>query len=233
MKTGKIAIAITTRNRPDTFIQSISQHKKYTPFDIFIIDDCSDTVYTQSDYRFLHNAGIPVAKNKCLELLMKTKADHFFLFDDDTFPISEKWWVPYINSGVKHLNFTFATEPYYITDKGIKLHYYPNGCMMYIHRSCVDVAGGFDINYGLGKYEHVDFTRRVYNIGLTEHPFADVVGSDRLLYCLDKDKAVTRTLDESTQKYLLEKNRNYFVNQEKSIKFVPYENNDNIICNGV
>lgn len=216
----KISICITTRNRPKEFNTVFERIKKHTKCDyqLIVVDDCSDEIYYDSDYRFEERAGIPAAKNKCLEL---AKHDHIFLFDDDTYPILDNWYLPYVNSGKEHLCYTFLNI--YKVKDGFTYHRLGNGCMMYVTRKCLEVVGGFDWRFGLGKYEHVNFSRRIHNAGLTESVFMDVVGSEKLLYCMDQNKEVKRSFTTKEMSVLLRAGSKHYRDNLKSKEYISYE----------
>lgn len=214
-----ISICITTRNRPESFAMILERIKQYTncEYQLVIVDDASDIHYCHASYRFETRSGIPAAKNKCLEL---AKYDHIFLFDDDTYPISDDWYLPYINSGKEHLCFTFLTA--FKRKEGFKYHTLGNGCMLYVTRKCIDTIGGFDWNYGLGKYEHVDFSRRIHNSGLTESIFMDVDNSSELLYCMDQKREIARSFDKVEMRNLLQSGGVHFRKNRNSKEMIPY-----------
>lgn len=214
-----ISICITTRNRRESLYNVLYRITMHTtiPYELIIVDDASTLPYCDSTYRFENRVGIPAAKNKCLEL---AKYDHIFLFDDDTYPIVDEWYLPYINSGKEHLCFTFLAK--HKVKNGFKCHVLGNGCMLYVTRKCIDTIGGFDWNYGLGKYEHVDFSRRIHNAGLTESVFMDVEGSDKLLYCMDQKKEVERSFSREEMRTLLKSGEKHFQKSRKSKEFIPY-----------
>ena len=214
-----ISICITTRNRPEAFnlvLAQIEQHTK-CEYQLVAVDDASEIPYCNASYRFSERAGIPAAKNKCLEL---AKYDHIFLFDDDTYPIRDEWYLPYINSGKEHLCYTFLTA--FKRKDGFSYHTLGNGCMLYVTRKCIDTIGGFDWSYGLGKYEHVDFSRRIHNAGLTESIFMDVEGSDKLLYCMDQKKEIQRSFDKAEMRTLLRSGGVHFRKNRNSKELIPY-----------
>jgi len=214
-----ISICITTRNRPESFalvLERIKQHTK-CKYELIVVDDASEVLYCNPLYRFENRAGIPAAKNKCLEL---AKYDHIFLFDDDTYPICDGWYLPYINSGKEHLCYTFLTA--FKRKEGFKYHALGNGCMLYVTRKCIDTIGGFDWDYGLGKYEHVDFSRRIYNSGLTESIFMDVIGSENLLYCMDQKKEIQRSFTSREMTTLLSNGAKRFAQNRKSSEHINY-----------
>src|SRR5690606_27630404 len=216
----KISICITTRNRPkelNTVLERIKKHTK-CDYQLIVVDDCSDEVYCNADYRFKERSGIPAAKNKCLEL---AKHDHIFLFDDDTYPITNEWYLPYVESGKGHLCYTFLKA--YQTKEGFSYHKLGNGCMMYITRKCLEVVGGFDWRFGLGKYEHVNFSRRIHNSGLTEAVFMDVVGSGELLYCMDQNNEVQRCFTKKENDYLLQSGAKHHRLNMNSKEYISYE----------
>lgn len=214
-----ISICITTRNRPEAFgivLVKIIEHTK-VPYQFIVIDDASETTYCDASYRFESRSGIPAVKNKCLEL---AKYDHIFLFDDDTCPIADEWYLPYINSGKEHLCYTFLAK--HKVKDGFKYHTLGNGCMLYVTRKCIDTVGGFDWNYGLGKYEHVDFSRRIYNAGLTESVFMDIENSSELLYCMDQKKEVQRSFTPVEMRTLLKSGEKHFHKSRNSKEYIDY-----------
>jgi len=212
-----ISICITTRNRGESFahvLYRITQHT-HIPYQLVVVDDASTLPYCNASYRFSERAGIPSVKNKCLEL---AKYDHIFLFDDDTYPIADEWYLPYINSGKEHLCYSFLTA--FKRKDVFSYHTLGNGCMLYVTRKCIDTIGGFDWNYGLGKYEHVDFSRRIHNAGLTESVFMDVIGSDKLLYCMDQKKEIQRSFTSKEMTSLLSSGAKRFAQNRKSSEFI-------------
>lgn len=215
-----ISICITTRNRPESFAIVIDHIKQNTAceYQLIVVDDASEEYYCNADYRFENRAGIPAAKNKCLEL---AKYDHIFLFDDDTYPIDDNWYVPYIYSEKEHLCYTFLTA--FKRKEGFKFHTLGNGCMMYLTRKCINAVGGFDWSYGLGKYEHVDFSRRIHNSGLTESVFMDIENSHELLYCMDQKKEIERSFSREEMRLLLKSGEKHFTKTRRSKEYINYK----------
>lgn len=214
-----ISICITTRNRPNEFAVVLDWIKLHTSckYQLIIVDDASEIPYCDADFRFKERAGIPAVKNKCLEL---AKYDHIFLFDDDTYPIVDNWYVPYIYSEKEHLCYTFLAK--HKVKYGFKYHTLGNGCMLYVTRKCINTIGGFDWNYGLGKYEHVDFSRRIHNAGLTESVFMDIENSHELLYCMDQKKEVQRSFTPVEMRMLLKSGEKHFQKSRNSKEYIDY-----------
>lgn len=214
-----ISICITTRNRNKEFWIVVEKIKRHTliEHELIIVDDASDFKYCDADYRFETRSGIPAAKNKCLEL---AKYDHIFLFDDDTYPIVDEWYLPYVNSGKEHLCYTFLGK--YKSVNGFKYHTLGNGCMLYVTRKCIDTIGGFDWNYGLGKYEHVDFSRRIHNAGLTDAQFMDIENSHELLRCMDQKREIPRSFTPTEMRTLLRSGDKYFRENRLSKEYINY-----------
>lgn len=216
----KIAICVTTKDRRAMFRMCVARILFKMPREIgvvpklFVIDDASLLTNGMTDYRFDTQVGIPRAKNKCLELAYEWGADHVFLFDDDTYPIADDWWKPYVEHPEPHLMYQFKLhgkpksdmrELY--RDENTVAYSHTRGAMIYLERRVLDVVGGFDEAYGLGGFEHPDFTNRIHNAGLTTHRAMDVPNSDKLLYCLDQDGQVESTLKGRGNYSLYKKNR--------------------------
>lgn len=78
--------------------------------------------------------------------------------------------------------------------------------MLYYHRSAIESVGGFDPVYGRGMYEHSDLALRIHNAGITTWTYADVVGSEKLIYSLDEHEAVERSVPRPDRQALVERN---------------------------
>lgn len=227
----KICIAISTRNRPLEFSKTYSKWKEHLPIgaSLIVVDDASDDIYFDANFRFNERAGIAKVKNKCLELAMKSGAEHIFLSDDDVYPISDNWHIPYITSLINHLCFTFIgayknvgrrREPSIID--GYKIHQLANGCMMYFTRKCIETVGGFDERFGVGLYEHVEFTRRIFNADLIPHKNMDVIGSEKLFYSMDEHGEVERSFSLEERRELLLSGGKIFHETVGSANYIDY-----------
>src|SRR5690606_34375545 len=107
--TARIAVAVTTHNRNTQVAKPVENIRRASPAETraVVVDDASDTQVDGADYRFSQNVGIARAKNKALEHLEKTTADHWFLLDDDIWPTHGGWWKPYVDSSEPHLMWAF------------------------------------------------------------------------------------------------------------------------------
>lgn len=163
--------------------------------------DCLDTTLKEWQARLPEGAriaiyedekfeGISVAKNKLLEEL--AGCDHIFLADDDTYPITDNWWEPYVTSAQPHLQYNFTTGPdHWSLDivshwAGHVSYTKSRGCMLYIERRVLDVVGGMHNVFGKHGREHEDWSERIHRAGLTKHPFQDV--DTKNFYCMDEDQ---------------------------------------------
>lgn len=226
-----IAIAISTRNRERAFFRCLESWEFYLPNDakIFVVDDCSEPIYFDSDFRFTENVGIPRVKNKCLELAYNSGAEHIFLADDDVYPISHEWHEPYINSGINHLCYTFTERFRDIPERPkakiygkFKSHYLPNGCLMYFTRKCIDEVGGFDTRFGLGGFEHVDLTRRIHNAGLTPFKNMDVHGSEKLFHSMDRNGEIERSIPKDIKDKLIKDGMKLFNEKRNDATYIEF-----------
>lgn len=164
--------------------------------------------------------GIPQAKNKCLELL--DDCDHIFLYDDDCFPLKNGWHIPYVCADENHLSFTFDRKIIGHRD-GLTEYELPSGCMLYINRKCLDVIGGFDTEYKGYGYEHVDYSVRAFNAGLTSAKFLDIENSHELIHSMDQHKEVLTTVGVPIRVRNIAPNRKRLKEQWNSKEFKPYK----------
>lgn len=193
----KIGVAISTRNRREVFTECYHNWSIRLPHDsvIVIVDDASDVPCPVATTRFDTQQGISKTKNECIRLLMDAGCTDIFLSDDDCWPIYRNWWIPYLESGEKHMSLSFqhnsAGDMYandvFVRRKRDRLWSYnaPNGCLMYIKREVIDQVGGYDEAFGIWGVEHKDFSMRIHRAGFTPYPFIDVPNGIDYFYSLD------------------------------------------------
>lgn len=235
----KIGIAITVHNRNETAKTTIDKIKQLAPKNsvVVIVDDASNIPYDGSTFRFDKNVGIAVAKNKCIELLYDAGCTHFFLFDDDVYPLVEDWHLKYINTGINHLCFSFdkfsngKSNGRIVNSQfnGLIEYHEPCGCMLYLTRECVDKIGGMDPEFGKWGYEHVGYSMRIHNAGLTPKPFLDIENSTDILYSLDWDQTIKRSVSASDRKKHIPKNEAKYKSEIKSSKYLEFREPKNCI----
>jgi hypothetical protein len=164
--------------------------------------------------------GIAQAKNMCISLL--EDCEHIFLIDDDTYGICKDWYLPYIESGIKHLSYTFNRNVLGFYNQ-CTIYEKPSGCMLYIHRDCIHAVGGFDTEYNLYAGEHEDFSRRIFNAGLTPYPYMDLITSSCLIHSMDEHKQVVSSVPGSERARVIQGNMRRVVEQANSKEFKPYK----------
>lgn len=199
----KIGIGLTTWGNRQT--PALEMIRKFTP-DAKIVT--------------VNQKGIAKAKNMCLALL--DDCDHIFLFDDDTYPISGEWFVPYIASKEPHLSYTFDRK-ILNQSNGLTEYELPCGCMLYINRKCLDVVGGFDTDFEGYGYEHVNYSQRVYNAGLTSAKYLDITGSDKLIHSMDEHREISSSVSQLERGQGIQINRQLFMKNRNSQEWKPYK----------
>lgn len=230
---GKIGIAVNCHNRHDMYQTCISKIREFSPKNsvIVVVDDASSPPIPDSTYRFNENVGIARAKNKALELLYKEGCNHFFLFDDDTWPVSPFWYSEYCESSEPHLMYIFKNfhdgsslgdcqEVYRDSRKVAYSH--PRGCMLYFKRICLDVVGGMDLAFGRWGWEHVDLSDRIFNAGLTSFKYMDVINSGVIYSDDEHHKNANTTIKGTERKNLVARNQELYNERRGSSKFLPF-----------
>lgn len=165
------------------------------------------------------NEGIVAQKNKGLAL--SKDADFVFLFDDDTLPIVENWWKPYVESGLDHAMYIFDRKIIGRTDQYVS-YSLPRGCMLFLTRKAIDTAGGFDPKFSLYSYEHPEYSRRIFNMGLTPAPYIDIPNSKGLFYSHDEHGTIQSSVSNKEKYKGITKNRVLFEQSFNSNQFIPY-----------
>lgn len=219
----KIGIGISTYKRPEVFEHTLEMVKKFRPPNSVLVSvsDYDPHPPTGVNYVMEERSGVARVKNMCLDFLRA--CDHIFLFDDDCYPISDRWWERYIDSPEPHLMYVYLRENG--KRNNIKEKYRDNvlvaysltkGCMLYFDRKVLDVVGGFDTAYGLAVGEHTDLTSRIYNAGLTSHRVMDVPNSHLLIHSMDEHGEVESSIDPELRKKMIPRNRQLRVNNRLS-----------------
>jgi len=244
-----IGIGITTKNRRETFMSTLDKWYTYTSiepigisFEIFIVDDGSDIPADISRYtrlkwycRFNQSVGIARAKNKCLEMMELAGCTHFFLSDDDFYPTSSDWWLPYITSKEPHLMYIFQdfstrmkvndTAVIY-QDNDIKAFSHPRGVLLYATREVLYKVGGMDPEFGKWGWEHPEWSDRIYNAGLTTFKYMDVPNSAQLFHCMDEHQEVKSTVWGKDRMVAIQRNLPIYQSKKGSSAFVEYRERD-------
>lgn len=234
-----IGIGITTHNRQALAASTLAKIQAATPgARIVVVDDASQPrvrIPGAEVYRFEKNVGIARAKNKCLELL--ADCDHIFLFDDDTYPLAPGWTEPYVTSPEHHLMYLFEAwasgtpvgdDAIVYTDARHTAHHHARGCMLYVDRLVLDTVGGMDVRFGMAMNEHLDWSMRIHNAGLTTFRYMDVLGSEQLIYSMDQHQEV-RTSIEKRGEYR-QSNEHLLSESETSRAYMPYGKDVVIAC---
>lgn len=237
---GKIGIGVNVFNRHDMFKKCIEEINKYMPPNAVLVsvDDGSEKPVEGVTFRFDKNKGVAIAKNKTIELLYKAGCEHIFLFDEDTYPMSKEWWKPYVESPEPHLNYIFEnfstgvklndTTVIY-KDKNKIAYSHVRGCMIYLHRSAIDVVGGMCPSFGRYSYEHPHLSDRIFNAGLTSFRFMDVIGSNNLIWNHDEHNNNSATTVKGDERRLLvQKNKSLYDSKRNDSHFIPFYEKENL-----
>lgn len=237
---GKIGIGITTHNRHESCNETYDKIKALTPHaKIIIVDDASAVPYPKATYRFNKNVGIAKAKNKCIELLHD--CDYVFLFDDDTYPVVENWFTPYIKAhletGNNHFCMTWnrnATgrangHKLISSQNGINEYSSPCGCMMFYTKKVFETVGGFDEGFEKWGDEHVEYSQRIFNAGLNKKMILDVAHSLKLFYAKDYYATIQSTTLKDERLSVWPKNNRRLKAFVNSKEYKPFMQNNNAI----
>lgn len=239
MRTPNFGVAITTHNRPEMLAECLDHVVKHIPPDVplVVVDDgSSPAAQIPAEYgaivvRRPTALGIPAAKNACIEGLMDEDVEHLFLLDDDTWPTCDDWWRPYVDGPEPHYQYCWSHFAYgravplmqeVYRDPSIVGYGHSMGCMLYINRSVVARVGGFDLRFGMGVEEHIEFSRRVHNADLTTFVGQDIPGSSELFYASDEHLQHISTVDRAARRESLMRNRELRLLLADSDRYVSY-----------
>jgi GT2 family glycosyltransferase len=199
-----LGVGILSYNRPralERLMQSIMQHTDLHRTTVFISDDASDNAevqrlldsYEQSKQvvvlRSATRGGVAANTNQLLHCL--ARFPHALILNDDVEVLARGWEYFYRNvmlaTGYHHL---MHQEPgVYGQGDGqpVDVNGYalrrtddkPHGAILAFDAQALAKVGHFDEAYGLYGMEHVDWSMRVYELGLQPHGFFDAEGSNQ------------------------------------------------------
>lgn len=197
----RIAVAMITHRRPDLAQKNYAKWAERSPAGtpIIVVDDGSPKPPDCATLILPENRGIAAASNAALGELMKTKADHFFLVNDDVEPTGEDWHRPYTDAGEPHLMRIFTRNHWpkvLHQDENVTAYTAPRGCFLYVQRHVVDAVGGFYEGYGRYGGEHVDWSRRIHEAGHTAFMWQDATQAHSI-DCLDDGGRIKSTMDSA------------------------------------
>lgn len=241
--TGNIAIAITTHNRNEQLAKTIAEHEKHLPAGakLIVIDDGSSTPAMAPDgVRLIRHdkaKGVAGAKNAALAALHETSADHWFIFDDDAWPLADGWWKPYVESPEPHLMAIYdkpkgetksQVEVLYEDDKHVHYHA-TRGYMLYVERRVVDRVGGMDPGFGRWGWEHMSWSDRIHAAGFTTSRYMDVKDSGKLIYSMDQYNEVKSTATGEAKRFSTGPGLELRMESRHSDRYIEYRDLENVV----
>lgn len=112
----------------------------------------------------------------------------------------------------------------------IVAHQHARGCMLYVDRIVLDRVGGMDVRYGKAMNEHLDWSNRIYNAGLTTFAYMDVPGSADLIHSMDEHQEVVSTIAKVERRMLHQNNAELLQGSLTSSEYAPYGKDVVIAC---
>lgn len=116
--------------------------------------------------------GVAANKNTGIEALWDAGVEHLFLSDDDAYPRRTLALEPHTRSGAPaHSMVNWGGHRLDFNRQGQPVWKWPRGSVLYMHRPAIHVVGGMIEEFGQGGHEHVEYSRRIHQMGLTNAPF--------------------------------------------------------------
>ena len=207
---GTIGVAISTHQRPHTLARALTAWAATIPHLLVVTHDED-------------GQGVAATKNRGIAALMDAGIEHLLLADDDIWPITPNPWRPYVTDPEPHLMHCWGRSRL-LTDDG---HYttwtHPRGVLLYAHRSVIDRVGGMRTEYGRWGGEHVEWSRRIHNAGLTRHRYADLTAARTgTWHCEDYTRATPSTISAADREATREHRRGLYAAHRGTTDYVPY-----------
>lgn len=118
-----------------------------------------------------HGAGVAPTRNACLRTMLAAGCEHFFLFDDDCWPVMAGWESYFLGahraSGADFLGLPEAFKSRPLGWDGETLYWNSIvGCFSSQTRHAIDVLGGYNETYKRYGYEDAGRNHRAYKAGI-------------------------------------------------------------------
>lgn len=223
MYRGKVGLGLTTWKRPTLFRKcrdSVVEHLSEYLDEVIVIQDGGDSyLHGCPDHWILmshgENKGWSVAKNTCLDTLIRLGCNHIFMIEDDTTVTSPQAVSGYIDaslgSGLHYLTahpWGEATTPKVEEDGPITYWAYCGSWWTYMSRHGLSTAGGYNDTLG-GIMGDIELPQRWQLHGLTSGwgRLPDATGSEDWVApsCLTIDQSMIASQPgwAQRQEYLL------------------------------
>ena len=181
----KIGIGVTTYKRPELLAQCLDHIRLFTAseYDLYVATD------TDED-----NRGIALRKNECIYNLQD--CDYIFLFDDDCFPKKVGWELDVIEMHKKTNSHHFLLADNkihnivnlnFLGGETLNIYNKIGGVFMFITKEVVQKVGGFFNEYERYGFEHIGYSCRIFQAGLTPAPFVSYDRLNEFIFSCDYD----------------------------------------------
>jgi GT2 family glycosyltransferase len=205
-----VGINFSSRNRPEILEKCLTQVSKFLSIEkydyvITVVNDLGDNEW-DTEYQKLidkfsnfiwhrsaERLGIAGTKNHGIKMLNANNCDHYFLFDDDVFPIKYGWDELYIETAnsnrVHHLMHLIPLPAFKILKNEHRITEYSqcSGVMLYFTNYAISIVGGFRKTFHIYGHEHTELSLRCNFASLQPGwgPFISPEKSQEFIYSLD------------------------------------------------
>ena len=167
----------------------------------------------------VHYRGVAYSKNQNLKTLKG--CEHFFLFDDDCYPIKQGWAEYFIESLENHLLYLQPNHNIYAKRGNLEMYRDCGGVFMYLNKRTFDKVGYFNSEYGQYGFEHAGYSNRIHKAGLTSSPYQQLKDTDKYLLAMDYSGQLCGvvkqfSISEAEKQKQININRNVFLKELQS-----------------
>lgn len=205
-----IGVAISTHARPDTLSKALRAWALHMP-DVLVVTHDVD------------GQGVATTKNRGIAALMDSGCDHLFLADDDVWPVTSDWDRPYVTDPQPHLMHCWGKSRLLADDGHYTTWSHPRGVLLYAERHVIDRVGGMRMDFGRWGGEHVEWSRRIHNAGMTRTRYADLTEArSGIWHCEDYTRTTPSTVSTAERLALAPRRHELYERYRGSAEFVDY-----------
>ena len=186
----KIGVGIATYKRPEALEKCLEAVVTYNKprFDLFVAID--------------GDPHVGIARNKNRIISRFKDHDYIIILEDDSYPKRPDWIQAHLEaheaSGFHHFsypsdgNIGHIYSRSFFGTKVVLVHQHCSGMFQFFTRKVIETCGGFDTRFGLYGWEHMEYSNRIAQAGLTPEPgyvslsnAKDLIGDQGVPCCLE------------------------------------------------
>lgn len=199
-----IKIGVTAFRRPELLTECVEKIKEFTDHEYELMVACDSPQIAdyckEKGYPFIggERRGVARNKNRLIRWFQFSPVKHFFIFEDDTYPIQKGWdtWFIKAHEQTGFPIFLFMSEDKMwgdikqfieFQDYTVKLMELDSAMMMSLQPHVIETLGGMNQEFRYYGGEHSEFLQRAVRVKMLPVRGISLKGCDKYIWSKDID----------------------------------------------